>query len=214
MKKFHSAWTIRTVQDIPEMPALIPCNEIITKDIITKSPHSANHKPSKPHSDDDKVLSDQIQLVWRIQQILGTEQKKLKLMLKQLQTSNKPIAEQYKGSQLEKAPLSKQIKICSPSSCNTNLEVIIGTVQTVDANYDNKAYLSHSAPCPQKPNPPLKSLPNSCSSSGVMPNCKWKELESSSYFLEICNDMLEDEEIDLKAELNNIDYDYIAKPII
>eukprot|EP00092_Neocalanus_flemingeri_P000268 GFUD01000288.1.p1 GENE.GFUD01000288.1~~GFUD01000288.1.p1 ORF type:complete len:192 (-),score=60.55 GFUD01000288.1:95-613(-) len=80
----------------PEMPSLIPVNQgpstIFSNNLLPFHPPQYCTKQVSYHLDTSDVelhknLGDQIQLVKRIQQILGTEQKKLEMM-KQFYTRN------------------------------------------------------------------------------------------------------------------------------
>ena len=93
------------------MPALIPANTVTPNPSIQaslfkvpESPQAPSNLPLQRITPSDgqlhKDLDNQIELVKQIQTILGTEQMKLAMMMKQLNTQNK------RG----RKPLSKKIK--------------------------------------------------------------------------------------------------------
>ena len=122
------------------MPALIPTNTFISKNVQMPNiqsqfqhyhPQSLPHQPLYKFSPTDeklhKDLDDQIELVKKIQQILGTEQMKLEIMLQEFHTRNMK-RKQIIQSHLAKAsenPNShaKRLRICSPYSINRNMSV-------------------------------------------------------------------------------------------
>ena len=115
------------------MPALIPANIFnIPRPNIHPHPRPSpeylqsppQQPPCKLSSSDDKLhkdLDDQIQLVKQIQQILGTEQMKLKIMMKELNLrKRKRIVDSTLAKASEKRKsLAKRQRIFSSSSINS-----------------------------------------------------------------------------------------------
>ena len=95
---------------IPEMPALIPASNLIPR-------------PATSDEQLHKDLDDQIQIVKQIQTILGTEQMKLEMMIKQFNTENKKKNKGMETAADNVKPTQKRLRVCSPSSINRKQKV-------------------------------------------------------------------------------------------
>jgi hypothetical protein len=165
---------------IPKMPALIPANTVTPNPSIQaslfKAPESPGPSPLPIHritlSDEElhKDLDNQIQLVKQIQTILGTEQIKLEMMIKQFNTQNKKRKETTVSANQKLEP--KYLRVCSPSYINRNL--------SIDKN--------------QK------------SAESDLTSREKEELERFRNFWSGSNGVFEDEEIEIKEELNSFDF--------
>ena len=115
------------------MPALIPTNtatpNLSIQAILFKVPESPQAAPQNlpahriTPSDDQlhKDLDNQIHLVKQIQTILGTEQIKLEMMIKRLNTQNKKRKETTESANQKLE--SKCLRVCSPSYINRNMSI-------------------------------------------------------------------------------------------
>ena len=194
------------------MPALIPTNTLISKNnprsnIQTQSPQSPQSPPQQPpykiSPSDDKLhkdLDEQVSLIKQIQQILEKEQTKLKMMLTEFHTRNskrKQIIESHfaKGAENENIQ-AKRRRICSPTSNSIHgkLSAIKSDTKIVEKQIDKK-----------NPVDKLDSSSNyNAGGSSSSPGKQRRELETFRNFWSSCNDVFEDEEIDIKEERNPV----------
>ena len=197
---------------VPEMPALIPTSTFICKNIpkqniqsqFPQSPEYLQLPPQPPYKispSDEKLHKDldyQIHLVKQIQQKLGTEQRKLRMMLKEFHTRNikrkQTIESNFAKLAENENSQAKRLRICSPRSINGNLSVIKSDTKTVEKQTEKKNPVDES------------DSPSSCNGGGSSssPRKQRKELETFRNFLSRRCDVFEDEEIDIKEELNPV----------
>ena len=175
------------------MPALIPANTVTPNPSIQASLFKVPESPQAPSniplqritpSDGQlhKDLDNQIELVKQIQTILGTEQMKLEMMMKQLNTQNKKRKEAAQPENDEFEP--KRLRVCSPSSINRNMSLDKGLENLVEKEtFDTNPNIEES----------------------VIKRREKEELERFRNFWSSCDDVLEDEEIEIKEELNSFD---------
>ena len=208
---------------IPEMPALIPTNTLIIRPNIQanllKVPESPQPPPQHPtckiSPSDEKLhkdLDDQIQLVKQIQTILGTEQMKLEMMLKEFHTRNmkrKQIAESHLATTSENPKCQpKRLRVCSPSSINRNMNVETNFTKAVEEQIDHKNPVEMSE---RK----KSDTPSSCSDGGSQSSCSpsrvTEQLERFRNFWSGCNDIFEDDEIEIKEELNSVNIEDLVE---
>ena len=127
-------------------------------------------------------MDNQIQLVKQIQTLLGTEQMKLEMMMKQLNTQNKKRKETTEPENQEHEP--KRLRVCSPSYINRNMGLEKSLANPVEKET-----------CDTNPNIEESEL-------------KGREKEKLERFRNFwsCSDVVfEDEEIEIKEELNTFD---------
>jgi hypothetical protein len=207
---------------IPEMPALIPTNALILRPNVQtnllKVPESPQphpqHPPCKTTPSDDKLhkdLDDQIQLVKQIQTILGTEQMKLEMMLKEFHSRNmkrKQIIESHLAKTSENPKFQpKRLRICSPSSINRNLSVRKSFTEAEEEKIDHKIPVEKSEH--EESNSPSSFSGTESQSS---PSREKEDLERFRSFWSGCNDIYEDDEIDIKEECVDIE-DLVAEEV-
>ena len=126
------------------MPALIPASTVIPNKPVPMIPggnvvipHNQPEDTTKNTgdklsiSDDElhKALDDQIQLVKQIQTLLGTEQMKLEMMMKQFNKENMKRKDRMLAV-LESLP-PKRLRVCSPDYINRKKSVEMGVGNTV-----------------------------------------------------------------------------------
>ena len=132
---------------IPLMPALIPAGTVIPNKQVPMIPGNSviPHNQHLPGEDiikntGDKVLitdeelhkalDDQIQLVKQIQTLLGTEQMKLEMMMRQFNKENMKRKENMLTTILESVE-PKRLRVCSPDYINKKKSVEMGVRNTV-----------------------------------------------------------------------------------
>ena len=175
------------------MPALIPANTLTPSQSIQASLFKLPDSPQAPSnlpiqritsSDEElhKDLDNQIQLVKQIQTILGTEQMKLAMMMKQLNTQNKKRKETAEQENQELEP--KRLRVCSPSSINRNMSLEKSLTNPVEKETGQKSQKNGESDLSSREKEELERFRNFWSSSDVA---------------------FEDEEIEIKEELNSFD---------
>ena len=172
------------------MPALIPANTVTPAQSIHASLFKVPESPQAPPkqritpSDEElhKSLDYQIQLVKQIQTILGTEQMKLQMMMKQLNTKSKNRKETAEPGNHDFEP--KRLRVCSPSSINRNMSL-------------EKSLLNPVAKETRDTNPNIE--------ESDLKRREKEELERFRNFWSCSDAVFEDEEIEIKEELNTFD---------
>ena len=133
---------------IPLMPALIPASTVIPKKPVSMIPGNSVIPHNQPLPGEDttrtgdkvfitdeelhKALDDQIQLVKQIQTLLGTEQMKLEMMMRQFNKENMKRKEKMLAVLESVQP--KRLRVCSPDFINRKKSVEMGVRNTVKDN--------------------------------------------------------------------------------
>ena len=134
---------------IPLMPALIPASTVIPNKQVPMIPGNAVIPHNQPLPGEDtikntgdkvfitdeelhKALDDQIQLVKQIQTLLGTEQMKLEMMMRQFNKENMKRKEKMLAVLESVQP--KRLRVCSPDFINRKKSVEMGVRNTVKDN--------------------------------------------------------------------------------
>jgi hypothetical protein len=168
---------------IPKMPALIPANTVAPNPIPEAPPTLPAHRIAPTDDQLHQDLDNQIQLVKQIETMLGTEQIKLQMIMKQMNTHY--MKKRKETTELANQKLEpKRLRVCSPSYINRNLSIERCLTMPVEKN---------------------SVIKNPDSGEAEKASREKAELERFRNFWSSGDDVFEDEEIEIKEELNTFD---------
>jgi len=179
---------------IPEMPALIPANAFIPNTMAREVSPPNSPPPLNVPSDASlhRDLDDQIQLVKQIQKILGTEQSKLEMLL----------AEFHARSSKRKHGLQAMLHpVADRPSCQPKHKKV-SSPESINKHQGEPHHREKDQGAPKQENLLEAEIPVEIVETEKVPSRERHEMVRFRNFWSSCGDLLKDEDIDIKEELN------------